>query len=353
MNSHTRRRAFVKASSVALTGALTGCIGGEGNGDDGDSGPVNLRTSDHLPADNFLRTEQIIAFADRVNEEYGDEIQFEHFPGGQLGGQGEQLDLLQSGTADIAFLAPNINPDRLSLSTVDSLPGLQASLVEVSQAYWRTARDELQSMEYDELGTKPLVGANIPNNTIVTVDEPLEHPSDLEGMTIRGAGGLPDTTMEHLGASVAQIPAAEIYDALEQGTVDGALIQSITLRAFGLEEVVNYFPTNLAFGAAAIPYHITVEAFGSLTDEQQEFFVDTGDEMVTTIAENFQAAAEQEIEAFQDAGIETYEVPDLESEWLPRMEEAHDIWVGNDSDRQEVYDAFIEELTDVIGEEPI
>lgn len=337
------RRKFIKTTSGTSATLLAGCIGseGDGNGDGSGDDVGTLQVSDYLPEQYIIRQETIAPWAEQVNEKLEVPVDFEFFPAGQLGAEDEQLDLLKSGTADIASTFPTNLPDRMPLSTLDSLPGLPGDLVDLSNAIWELARNELTEKEYDDLDIEPLVGGALVPNEILTVDEQLETPSDMEGMTVRSGGGLLDTTLETLGATPTHLQIVETADALKQGTVDAVLINTVSVKPFGLHEPGTHITTNLNLGASWVPYFISQSTLDSLPDSVRTTFRDVGDGMSGDIGRGYQESEQNSLDDLADEGVESYEVSNYDNEWLPKLEEVHDIWIGDDSGRQEVYDAYI------------
>src|SRR5690606_17021155 len=56
---------------------------------------------------------------------------------------------------------------------------------------------------------------------IWTVDKPIRSPEDLRGLRIRTPGLIESKFLEELGGSTTTLSSAELYEALERGTIDG------------------------------------------------------------------------------------------------------------------------------------
>ena len=86
---------------------------------------------------------------------------------------------------------------------------------------------------------------------LFTVDRPVAEPGDLRGLRIRTAGHVEGEMVKSLGGAPVSMSSAELYEALERGTIDGMVSYLGTIVSRGLEDVVKY-ATRAHFGAYSV-----------------------------------------------------------------------------------------------------
>lgn len=136
----------------------------------------------------------------------------------------------------------------------------------------------------------------------------IEHPSDFEGLLIR----VPNNTvqiegMAALGASPTGMSLNEVYSALQQGTITAVENPLSTLLANSFDEVCKF---------CALDRHvyqiqfvvIGTDFFNSLTEEQQNWLVETGTKAGEYQNQLMQEAEAANIQTLKDKGVEVVEV---------------------------------------------
>lgn len=355
------RRTTLKALSTACAVGLAGCTdsGGStgGNGDsptdnqDPQAEQFDLRWSHFLPEGHVINREGIEYFASNVEEATDDGIEFEIFPGGQLGGPDQQLELARSGTADVSFTVAGYIAGEAPLSSVCELPGTFPDMTIGAEAANEFARTTLFDLEFEELGVIPIF--NFPDGIgqLLMKDTKVEYPSDLDGLTIRAGGDVEKTMFESVGASAVEIPSTEVYQALQQGTIDGVagFPPTATLER-GLHEQVEYMTLNLSMGSSLVLNFMNLDLWNSLSTDYQATIESVADESVMNYAEAYQTSSDEAIATFdEDDLLEAYEVSDdaLEA-WREAAEAGQQVWLDQRPDQgQEVLDAWAEQVSAV------
>lgn len=164
-------------------------------------------------------------FARIVKEKSNGRIEIKVFPGGQLGGQKDQIQSLQMGALDIARTQPAYLADAGAKAvSVYSLPYLFS---DVDHA-WTVLDGPLGQQLLDEVKAAniKLVGigyyATSPRHFFFT-DKKVTKLSDLKGLKLRvPTGEMYKDMVEAFGASSTPIAFSELYSALQTGIVDGA-----------------------------------------------------------------------------------------------------------------------------------
>lgn len=104
------------------------------------------------------------------------------------------------------------------------------------------------------------------------------------------------------------MPVAEIYNAMQTGLIDGAMIDTAATRAFKLGQVAKYL--TLGFDATNSPFFIVMnrDAFQSLSDELQAAVLEAGREASDLANQTQLKVASDGIEAFGETGGEVIEL---------------------------------------------
>ena len=112
---------------------------------------------------------------------------------------------------------------------------------------------------------------------------PIKKPEDLKGLKIRTQGGqLLEAIYEELGAGSVSIPFAELYTALQQGTVDGQENTYSNIESKKFDEVQKY---TTIMGHTRVDYAILTNTkfWNSLNDETKAI-VQKGVDAATKVA---------------------------------------------------------------------
>lgn len=306
---------------------------------------ITLKVADSVPPTNYISTEGISYWMKRVEELTNHQVQFEYFPGEQMGKANSLLDLTKSKTIDIGYISYAM--DKMPLSRVAELPSAFGTSQQGSAAYWKLVNELLLDSEFLANGVRPIWAATLPQYQVVTRDKKIESVDDFKGLKIRSTGGALDLTLHALGATPVSIPAPETYTALERGTVDGALYPITSYEPYQLHKIAKYSTSNAMMGSFVAVYAINEEVFQSLPDHVKEAMVQAGQETI----EHFSSFLDQEVQAliekFQSEGMEMYEFSDdLLAEIEQKVQPVWEDWANKQASAavpgQEVMERFLE-----------
>jgi TRAP-type C4-dicarboxylate transport system substrate-binding protein len=167
-------------------------------------------------------------------------------------------DVVQIGWAQHAFVA-----GKFPLSEVPGLPFLVDDNVTCSVALWRLYRTGLLEGEYKEtvpvwfgcLGQQGLHFAKPPRSV-----------DDLGGLKFRVAGKVPSRLIELMGGTPISMPAENMYEALQRGTLDGLVTSWAAFEPYKLHEVSTYH-VEAAVGTSPSMFFMARKKFDSLSAE--------------------------------------------------------------------------------------
>jgi TRAP-type transport system periplasmic protein len=189
------------------------------------------------------------------------------YPGGELGpGPVEQYVRVVQGVADIAWGLPGYNSQQFPLSMLVELPGVVDAAGSGYEAINRVLDDYLRT---EFVGTRPLALWTSEPNVLIMRDRDVRTPADLAGLRIRVSGAIAGQLIEALGATPVQMPANEMYNAIQTGLIDGIMTGSSAIGDFRINEVAQSYTTGIALGNILF-YTVMSEArYNSLSAEQQ------------------------------------------------------------------------------------
>jgi TRAP-type C4-dicarboxylate transport system substrate-binding protein len=110
---------------------------------------------------------------------------------------------------------------------------------------------------------------------LFTVDRPVRTPEDVRGLRIRTAGHVEGQTIRALGGSPVSMSSAELYEALERGTIDGMVSYMGTIISRDLQQVVKY-ATEAHFGAYSVDAYANADWYASLPASIQQALQEGG-----------------------------------------------------------------------------
>ncbi|MFV0493285.1 MAG: TRAP transporter substrate-binding protein DctP [Pseudorhodobacter sp.] len=247
------------------------------------------------------------------------EITFDHYPGGQIVGHSNALDALNSGLTAITPVAIGYHTSEMPLNGIPMLPGLGTSSVQMTGAY-RAVLDTQGSMleEFTSHNVRPLVISMFSVYQLLLKGDPITTMDGLSGRVIRSAGGALTLTIDALDAAAAEIPITDVYVAMQNGTVDGALSGLSAIKPFALEEQLRSISSNGAFGSFGTVLTMDLGTYNGLTEEERTAVDSCATEIETAAAVYLDEENEALKTEFADMGITVFEFPD---EMLTAMRE--------------------------------
>jgi TRAP-type C4-dicarboxylate transport system substrate-binding protein len=233
-------------------------------------------------------------FAAKVKELTGGEVTVKLYNGGELGaGPTDQYSRVVDGVAELAFGLPGYTASTFPITLLTELPGV---LTEQggTETIWKHI--DLFQPEFRRV---KLIGLwSNTDNILYMRDKAVHTPADLAGLNIRVPSRTAGLLVEAWGGNPVSMPVSEIYNAMQTGVIDGAMIDGTATHAFKLGEVANYLTVGM--DSTISPFFILMnrDAFEGLSSEQQAAIEKAGRE-ASMIGNHVQIAeAEKGIEAF-------------------------------------------------------
>lgn len=232
----------------------------------------DLKLADFQPPTHFVVEKVYKPFAETIAEKTGGAVTVTEYMGGELGpGPREQYNRTVEGVTDIAFGLPGYTAANFPTTLLTELPG-----VIDAETGTQAVQDNIDILS-NEYRRVVLVGLwNNAPNMLFMAEKPVNALEDLQGLKIRVPSRNAGLVVEAWGATPVSMPAPEIYNAMQTGVIDGAMIDATTLKAFKLAEVTNHITTGMATTISSFFMIMNRDSFGDLTEEQQQIVKDAG-----------------------------------------------------------------------------
>ncbi len=196
------------------------------------------------------------------------DIDIKVYPGGELGkGPLEQYVRVVQGVADIAWGLPGYTSSQFPKTMVSELPG---ALPDGMTGYDMIANAyEKGLLDAEFPGTKALALWLSEPNIFIMKDRTVRTPDDIKGLKMRVSGSAAAAAVESLGATPVQMPAGEIYNALQTGLIDGVITGASAVGDFKLNEVANSYTIGAPLGRISFYLVMNKAKYDGLNDAQK------------------------------------------------------------------------------------
>ena len=266
------------------------------------AGADTLRLAHWVPPQHTLTAstiEPLIA----ATQASGLEIQV--YPGGELGaGPLEQYARALTGVADIVWGLEGYTSSQFPRTMIAELPGALPEGMNGYDMLWNAYDAGLLNDEFP--GTRPLALWLSEPNVFIMRDHDVRTPADLQGLKIRVSGSAAAAAVESLGATPVQMPAGEIYNALQTGLIDGVITGASAIGDFRLDEVANSYTLNAPLGRISFYLVMNAGRYESLPEAERAALDAIAGRPLSASAEaGWNARAAQVVEQITAAGDNT------------------------------------------------
>lgn len=198
-----------------------------------------------MPEGESPEYQALVRFKEYVEFKTNGEITVRLFPGNQLGGEREMIEMVQQGSLELSFPADGAMAGFYPPMQVWSIP----YMFESAPVAWRVMQSDFaERMKADILartGIRALAFSQNGFRSFTNNVRPLVSPGDLAGLKIRTMESPVYMTMVNaLGATAVPISGAEVVMALRQGVVDGQENPPAVVFTGGHGDVQKYYTLN-------------------------------------------------------------------------------------------------------------
>lgn len=291
---------------------------------------TRLRVADSLPNGHYISRLMLAPWMAEVTKRTNGAIEFDYFPGQQLGKATDMLTLTQNGVTDIGYIGPAYVSDKMPVSEVALLPNSFANSCEGTMAYWKVARQGVvEKQDYAANKIKLLLAVALPPYQILTLKTPVATLEDLKGLKLRSTGGAQDITVRTLGAVPVRMAAPDTYESLARGTLDGVVFPLDSIIAYNVEKLVKHSTENANFSSFILAYSISDASWNKLKPEVQKIMLDVAAETVKAACAGIDRQDAETKQKLQQAGI-TFKplTPEFTAQFDVISKEVADKWAA-------------------------
>ena len=298
---------------------LVACSGGDSESSSGGAeatsdDPIVFKTG--LTVGDWAPQHTAMSVLEEVLEEKsGGTMVIEGYPDSQLGGEREMLEGVQQGSLEIGLISSSVFAAFDERFTAIDIPYLVSSFEEAEAMMDGPVGEELDKM-FEEIGMKNLAWGHNDFRIISNSVKTIETPEDLNGIKMR----VPESQVltdwyTNLGALSTTLPFPDIYNALQQGVVDGQDNGPILTHASKFTEHQDYV-TVTKHQYSPVCFCINLDLWNSLSEEQQSMLQEAADEAAEEERKAIIDFHDMALEEMENAGVEvTHLTEEQLAEW--------------------------------------
>jgi len=292
---------------------------------------VTIKVADSFPPKHNIANHGTKWWMERVTELSGGKVKFQYFGAEQLGKLKDMLTLLQSGATDIAYVPPTFFEGKMPLSSVHSLPNMFNSSHVGGLAFYDTSmKSAIQKEDYQRNGIRLLWGTMTSTYNIFTSKKPIRTVADMKGMKLRSAGSYQDDAVRLLGAVPVDVPSPEAYQAIQLGTVDGAIFPTSAAQSYRIHEVSKYFTIGFDITSFYAPYSVNLRAWDRWPADVKAAFEKANAEANLRMGKYFDDSNQELIDGYAKSGVEIIKLPEAEQAKVKQtLEPLYGKWVAD------------------------
>jgi len=260
---------------------------------------INLKYAGLLPPGTTLSA-PVDEWGKLVEERTKGQVTLTTYHAQSLGKFTEFPKLMKSGLCDMAFVGgPSPGFDLIGVAELPPLVSSMRVSMDMLHALYR--KGIFQPM-FEDNGFKLMFFMNSDPRMAWFANKRVSTLSDLKGLKIRGTTPVHIQVLKSLGATAVAISPADVYMALERGTVDGVMNPTEGVFALKLFESLKYCLWEpLTSDMTAVVMNLKV--WNSLPAEARVVIQDVNEEMKYRYMEYYKTE-KQDIERIEKAGIE-------------------------------------------------
>jgi TRAP-type C4-dicarboxylate transport system substrate-binding protein len=271
---------------------------------------TNLRVSsafgpNHVNADGYQ------VFLDKLEDLTAGSFKGRDFPSG-LVSPGEMVSALASGIVDVGSVLMPYFPAEFNDANLPSEMALigQNGLVMSAAATEYIATCPECLAEFSQLNEAFLAGSATPTYQLLSTT-PIRDLESLKGVRVRTGGSAFTRWVEAMGAIPVQLPAPEVFEALNQGVVAAHYNTPQDLKSYNLYDMIKSITLiNVGTFNGVSPFSMRLDLWNSLTAEERHAFVEAAQYGAATVNFRFEEEVQAALKKAKADGIEIIEPSD-------------------------------------------
>ncbi len=200
--------------------------------------PITLKLGFPPPSVSHFYGGTLVPWSKKIEAATNGALKIQIFPGGTLASHRNGYDRMLNGVADIVFGLHGMMGKTFQKTTVTALPGFPATGPQCTEALWHLYESGVIADEYAK--THPLGFSCFPPTSVVA-HKPVKSLDDVQGLKISVASRIYGQEVEILGGAPITLATPEIYQSMQRGLVDGAMVGMAAVAAYKLTDVASYY----------------------------------------------------------------------------------------------------------------
>lgn len=250
------------------------------------------------------------AFKRMVEEGSGGAVAVQVFPSAQLGGEVESGKNVQLGTLESTILSTSNLSGFVETLNVFSVPYIFRSVACSIAVLDSAVGEEMSKKILDTAGMRVLGYPTFGARHLFNTRRPVKTVDDLRGLKIRAPDRLLEATWRTLGANPTPLPFPEVFNALQQGVIDGDANPLTSIQTFRWYESVKYVSfTTTAIGVGV--FVINEPFFRRLPQQHRDLLVRAGVESTKANRASEATLTEQAEKFLREKGV-NFDTPNLD-----------------------------------------
>jgi tripartite ATP-independent transporter DctP family solute receptor len=253
----------------------------------------------------------VAKFAELVSQKSGGKMKVQQFPGGQLGGDLQNVSALQGGTVDFVVLNTGLLVGLAKETAIVDLPFLfndpkEADAV-MDGPFGKKLHDKVMDKNVVGLAFWELGFRNVTNSK-----RPITKMEDIAGLKLRVLQSpLFIDTFSTLGANPTPLPFPEVYSALEQKVVDGQENPVTVVADSKFNEVQKHLAlTRHIYNPQSVI--MSKKVWDQLNPAERKVIQDAAAEATIFQRQTNRKKSDEALEALKKAGMQVTELPPAE-----------------------------------------
>lgn len=295
-----KRVLAIVLTAVLSAALLSACGSSSGAGNSGSAAPADAAAaSSSATAESTAASEQssansgdviTLTFADfgasttatakgeedlaaKIREATDGRINIEVFHDGSLGTQGDGLTMLDTGVCDIVWCATALFAGQFDYTEATQLPmmGIKDA-VQCTDILWKLMEKYPEIYE-EQFGDYHMLLSHVTPVNLIGTDKVVNSIDDLKGLNMRTSAGINSTIMAAWAANPTSTSPADLYTAMQKGTINGYIFNGTGIDMWNLAELTDGL-VDVGLGYCPVNWLCTDETWDSIPAEDQEIITE-------------------------------------------------------------------------------
>lgn len=290
-------------------------------------------------------------FSRLVEERTNGRVKIDVFYSNQLVPQSELLDALASGTVDMGGTSAYYGQ---LVPEIDAiwLPFWSKGEDHAMHVMRDTEVGQLFEQSLEDYGAKLLFYWPTGMYAVMTKDA-IRSLEDMKGKKMRLAFGMWKSWYEQMGVAPANVAAAEQYEALLRGTIDGVIYPTYTIETYKFHEVIDYMTVPGFIDPTLCFTLISKSKWDQLPADIQQIMLEVGREMEQKAAEASKQYTENSIQIAEQNGVEVIRLtPEAFEAFRQSAETIWDEYAQRNANTQRIVEILRKDLGEWMQDNP-